>query len=378
MKAAVVVPSIGIESAGPSYTVPSLCRSLRDAGAEIVLYALEGTASRDWGIPIRQFKRHGISILRRLGYSPDMFSALKAIAGKVDVIHVNGIWLLPAVYPAFAAKNMRARIVYCPRGGLSAVALRRGRLKKWFMWHIGGQWKALKAASMFHAASYKEYEEIRALGLTQPVAVIPNGIDVPGLRHSPFSQKKRKLVFFGRIHETKAVGHLVLAWSRVAPHFPEWSLEIAGPDCGALSGIKKVVNERNIPRVSYMGELLGENKYRFLSSADVYVLPSLTENFGITIAEALACGTPVVASKGCPWPQLEMKKCGWWVDVGVDSLAKQLESVLRLPPNTLAEMGENGRKWMADDYMWESVGRKMLRACEWLVHGGEKPEFVMR
>ena len=235
---------------------------------------------------------------------------------------------------------------------------------------------ALRETDMFHAASMKELQEIRALGYKQPIALVPNGVDVPDVLHKPFSDSKRKIAFFGRIHVTKAVDHLVAAWGNVAAKFPEWSLEIAGPDCGAVPMLKKMIAERNIPRVSFVGEFHGKDKYKFLSSADLYVLPSLTENFGITIAEALACGTPVIASRGCPWERLDAKGCGWWIDIGVDALTAQLEVSLTTAVNELETMGKRGVTWMAAEFSWDGIAKKMAGAYKWLCSGDNKPDFV--
>lgn len=377
VKVIVTVPNIEDESAGPSYTVPALCKWLERAGAEVELHTLEKLPKRPLECKVRSYPRSANSLLRYLCWSPSMLKGFKNAAKSVDIIHVNGIWQLADIYPSRAVRGTNCKVVYCPRGGVSPTALWRGKtvIKK-LMWYFGGQYRALKEAAMFHAASQKEHDELRALGFTQPIAIIPNGIDVPEIQHKPFTTANRKIAFFGRIHPTKAAGHLVEAWGRVAADFPEWSLEIVGPDCGAVPQLKAMIAEKNIPRVSLLGELKGMKKYEFLAQADLYVLPSLTENFGITIAEALVCGTPCIASKGCPWEGLVGNRCGWWIDIGPDALEKQLRESLNTPPSTLEEMGKRGKAWMEHDFVWSGIGRKMLAAYEWLVDGGERPEFV--
>lgn len=377
MKVILTVPSIEDESAGPSYTVPSLCSVLVKAGAEVELHTLEKAPRKNWAFRVVEYWRAKKGTLRYLCWSPAMLNGFKKATKITDVIHVNGVWQLADIYPSRAVKGTKCKVVYCPRGGLSPAALWRGKtLIKKLMWYFGGQRRALQEASMFHAASRKECEEIRALGFKQPIAIVPNGIDVPSVIHKPFENMKRKLVFFGRIHETKAVNYLVEAWGRVAEEFSEWSLDIAGPDCGAVPALKAIIEEKNIPRVSFVGEFKGVKKYEFLAQADLYVLPSLTENFGITIAEALACGTPVIASKGCPWDGIETHNCGAWIDVGEEALEKKLKEILAMPPKSLQEMGIRGKEWMLRDYVWEGVGKKMLAAYEWLVNGGKRPEYV--
>lgn len=375
MRVLVTVPDIANESAGPSYTVPSLCNGLARNGVDVSLHVLGEAPDVRRDYVVVAHKHHKFPI-RALGRSPEMLHSLKVAVKESEIIHSNGIWMLPTVYPAIAKRGTKCKLVFCPRGGLSKAALSRSKIKKFLMGHLGGQYMALRETDMFHAASMKELLEIRALGYKQPIALVPNGIDVPEVEHKPFTGERRKLVFFGRIHKTKAVDHLVAAWGNVANKFPEWSLEIAGPDCGAVPMLKEMIAERNIPRVDFVGELHGIDKYKFLAAADLYVLPSLTENFGITIAEALACGTPVIASHGCPWERLDEKGCGWWIGLGEESLTSQLEKSLLEEPEILKQMGERGISWMRSEYIWDSIGLKMKKAYEWICKGGAKPDFV--
>ena len=375
MRVVVTVPSIQNESAGPSYTVPSLCRGLAKNGAGVDLYVLDKVPNVKREYDVVTYRRRRFPVWA-LGRSPEMLQGFRSVLKDCDIVHNNGIWMMPNVYPAIAKRGTRCKLVFCPRGGLSKAALSRSRIKKFLMGHLGGQYMALRETDMFHAASMKELQEIRALGYKQPIALVPNGIDVPDVEHKPFEGVGRKIAFFGRVHKTKAVDHLVAAWGNVADKFPDWSLEIAGPDCGAVSKLETMIAERNIPRVDFVGELHGFDKYKFLASADLYVLPSLTENFGITIAESLACGTPVIASKGCPWERLEEQKCGWWIDIGVDALTAQLESSLMKSPEMLEGMGKAGKAWMSLEFSWDGVAQKMLKAYGWLCYGGNKPNFV--
>ncbi len=375
MRAVVTVASIANESAGPSYTVPSLCQGLAKNGVDVQLHVLDSVPNAERKYSVITYERRRLPVFA-LGRSPEMLQGFKDVLKNCDIVHNNGIWMMPNVYPAIAKRGTKCKLVFCPRGGLSETALKRSRIKKFLMGHFGGQYMALQETDMFHAASMKELLEIRALGYKQPIALVPNGIDLPIVKHKPFGESKRKIAFFGRIHTTKAVDHLVKAWGNVADKFPDWSLEIAGPDCGALSILKTIIEERNIPRVSFVGELHGMDKYNFLASVDLYVIPSLTENFGITIAEALACGTPVIASRGCPWERLEEKDCGWWINIGVDALTAQLEESLNRSPMDLEMMGITGKEWMSAEFSWDEIAKKMIESYKWLCNGGEKPDFV--
>jgi glycosyltransferase involved in cell wall biosynthesis len=245
---------------------------------------------------------------------------------------------------------------------------------------MGWLWqrRALAVTDMFHATSEKEYEEIRAQGYRQPVAIVPIGMDVPEVEShvKEDAGRIRKVVFFGRLHKVKGVDRLVRAWGAVARD--GWELVIAGPDCGMLDVLKRIVAEEQAPRVSFVGEINGHAKYEFLAGGDVYVLPSDTENFGVTVAEALASGTPVIASRGTPWQGLERERCGRWVPIGVEPLAAALEELMGMDDTERAAMGARGREWIRRDFSWKGIGVKMKTAYEWLLDSGkvERPEWV--
>ena len=229
---------------------------------------------------------------------------------------------------------------------------------------------------MFHATSEKEYEEIRAAGYRQPVAIVPIGMDVPEVesRVKEDVGRVRKVVFFGRLHKVKGVDRLVRAWEGVARE--GWELVIAGPDCGMLAELKGIVAEKKLPRVSFVGEINGHAKYEFLAGGDVYVLPSDTENFGVTVAEALASGTPVVASQGTPWQGLEGNRCGRWVPIGVEPLAAALKEMMAMSDEERAAMGTRGREWIHRDFSWKGIGAQMKSAYEWLLGNATCPSCV--
>ena len=377
-----VVPAIGEESSGPSYSVPALCGGLMENGCDVSLHFTGTKPTRDFAFPVLVYP---ISRFPhpRLARSPKMLAGLTMAAQDADIIHNNSLWMMPNVYPAWAKRGTKCKLVTAPRGTLAAWSLSHHWLQKKLFGWFGGQYAALRATDMWHATSEKEYEEIRALGYRQPVAIVPIGMEVPvpevsgfGFRvsGSELGMRLKKVVFFGRLHKVKGVDRLVRAWELVARD--GWELVIAGPDCGMLEELKGIVAEKRLPRVSFVGEINGSAKYEFLAGADIYVLPSDTENFGVTVAEALASGTPVIASQGTPWQGLETEKAGRWIPVGVESLAEALKEMMSMSDEERAAMGVRGREWIARDFSWKGIGAKMTAAYEWLLGWGERPEWV--
>jgi glycosyltransferase involved in cell wall biosynthesis len=125
--------------------------------------------------------------------------------------------------------------------------------------------------------------------------------------------------------------------------------------------------------VSFSGPVYGEEKLALYHSAHLYVLPAHSENFAMTVAEALAAGTPAIVSRGAPWGGLAENDSGWWIDIGVDPLVACLEEALALPHARLAEMGENGRTWMAREFSWEVIGLQMKVFYEFLLGCAPRP-----
>lgn len=380
MKVIVTVSGIGMEAAGPSYSVPGLCRGLKAVGVDVCLHARMRDEARDF-----PFDHIAYPYLRSRclpGANPLMQDELRKACRDADILHSNGLWNMPSVYPGWAVKNTKCKLVVAPRGTLAPWALRKGWLKKKiFGWLFQNQ--VLRRADMFHATSEKEYEEIRAQGYRQPVAIVPIGMDLPDIssklrvKSCELGQRLKRVVFFGRLHKVKGVDRLLLAWGMVAQE--GWELVIAGPDRGMLEELKGIVAARKLPRVSFVGEINGPAKYAFLAGGDVYVLPSDTENFGVTVAEALASGTPVIASQGTPWQGLERERCGRWVPIGVEPLAAALAELMAMSDEERAAMGARGRAWIARDFSWKGIGAQMKAAYEWLLapEKVKKPEFVV-
>jgi glycosyltransferase involved in cell wall biosynthesis len=372
-----VVPDIADVEGGPAYTVPRLSESLGRLGAQVQLHVLTSS------IPVaRSYQIHAHGNWRfpnKLGISPKMRYALRQEAKGAEVIHNNGLWKMPNVYSAWAARGRLCRLVYSPRGMLSPWALRCFAWKKKLMWWLC-QGRAVRDAHCFHATAENEYQEIRAAGLRGPVAVIPNGIDIGAESANPSANGLRRLLFFGRLHPVKGIDLLLRAWQQIENRFPDWELHIAGVSDppGYQEQMEQLAGSLGIRRVCFPGPAFGPDKTRQFQQAELFVLPSHSENFGVAVAEALAHGVPAIVTKGAPWSGLETHECGWWIEQGVDSLADCLRSALALSPEKLRDKGRRGRQWMEQEFSWDRVGRMMLETYRWLLGGGAPPAWVHR
>lgn len=380
MKVIQVVPSIAHESSGVSYTMLSICRGLTNAGCDVSLYSTGlprnvKLPSEAVECPVKTFP------CVRLARSPEMLRRLKEACKTAAVIHSNSLWMMPNIYPYWASRGTSCKLVIQPHGTLSEYALARSKWKKrligWF-----GQYAALDASDMWVATAESEYEDIRRLGYKQPVVVLPNGVDLPIINLSEIKRCKRgrrRMFFLSRIHPKKNVGMLIKCWSKLEDQFPDWDLSIVGPDKDNpyADEMKSLAVGLGCKRVTFEGEMKGVEKFRFMAESDCEVLPTYSENFGMVVAEALACGTPVICSRGAPWSGLCSEKCGWWVPAELSAIEDAMKDAMSMSRDALCAMGARGYEWMRRDYDWNVIGKRMLVAYKWLCGTGDRPQWVI-
>ena len=376
MKLVHVVPHIDQEAAGPSYSVPRLCQSLAACGNQVELTCL---AARGDIAGVALDLHAQWPVLGRFAISSSLAIALWRKAATVDIVHNHSLWSMVNVAAGWVVPGRRAKLVTSPRGTLSNWALSRSPGFKRLLWPL--QRRVLAKAHLLHATSEVEYNEIRSQGFTAPVAVIPNGIDVPTLPVLPpcaADSKSRTLLFLSRIHPIKGLDRLLQAWVEIQGNHPDWRLVIAGRgDAAHVEEVKSLSAKIGALRVEFPGPLYGAAKSQAYWDADLFVLPTHSENFGMVVAEALAHGCPAIVSTGAPWPGLQTESCGWWVPNDVETLATTLTGAMQLPVEDLTAMGQRGRAWMERDYGWVAIGHKMDAAYRWLLLGGACPAWVL-
>jgi glycosyltransferase involved in cell wall biosynthesis len=374
-----VVASINDPGAGTSYSVRSLAGALGARGAKARIHTVSGwrgnSAAGDASPAVTAHRQDfaGAPFLGAACLSGEMDRALRA--STTNILHGHGLWLMPNIYPAWAARQGRAALVVSPRGMLGPEALAFSRLRKQAFWRLF-QGRALREAACLHATSAAELDDIRAAGLSNPVAVIPNGADLPELaRRHPTGA--RTVLSLGRIHPKKGLDTLIRAWALVEAAHPDWRLRIVGPaELGHDRELTALGATLKLRRISIEGPAYGQARLAAYREADLFVLPTRHENFANTVAEALAAGVPVISTKGAPWAGLETEACGWWIDHGPEPLAAAMNAALALPRESLGAMGTKGRAWMARDFSWERVADQMLAVYAWVTHGGQRPDTV--
>ncbi len=289
-------------------------------------------------------------------------------------MHVHGLWTMPTVYPSWATTRTPCAVVMSPHGMLEPWARNWHSIRK-DAFSFALQRRALDRVDLFHATADSEADSIRDAGFTAPIAVVPIGVDIPNLSHDRPTSEQRRALYLGRLHPKKNVEALIEAWTAVSSRHPEWTLTIAGPGEPSYEAeLHRLVAASS--RIEMTGPAYGAAKVELLSTADLFVLPSHSENFGIVVAEALSYGVPVIATVGTPWQGLVAEGCGWWTEPTAEALSAALDESMNLDHETLDAMGLRGRRWVEREFSWTVIAGMMTDAYRWTQRGGTVPDFV--
>jgi glycosyltransferase involved in cell wall biosynthesis len=293
------------------------------------------------------------------------------------LFHDHGAWLPSNVAAAFVAWRADIPLVISTRGMLIPWALNHHRWKKHVAWWAY-QKQVLRQADLFHVTSGEEAAMLRALGFEQPVAVIPNGVQLPPAASPKSEGGNRTALFLSRIHPKKGLPMLIDAWASARPE--GWNLELVGPsENGHREELKRITQRHGLDEaISFVGPVTDEEKWSYFHRADLFVLPTHSENFGIVVAEALASGTPVLTTTGAPWQELIDYRCGWWVSPNRAAIAEALQDAVSLSDAERYAMGDRGSTLVRERYSWENVGNQMLQAYHWLLDGGPPPACIQQ
>jgi len=325
---------------------------------------------------------------RRFCYSAEMGEILKEEATGADIIHSHGLWLYPGLAARRQADTFQIPRILSVHGMLEPWAFRHHAWKKRLAWRLFEHGN-LRTATCLHATSRQEVASIRSHGFSNPVAIIPHGIETACYRspdETPFVRDLREelagqriILFLSRLHPVKGPDHLLEAWRRLAVRFPGWRLVMAGPDVeGYRDKLELQVHKSGLDgRVTFIGPVFDADKYALLAAAELFVLPSHTENFGLVVMEALAAGVPVITTKGAPWADLVTHRCGWWVEQGVDSLAIAMENALCMSMDDLRDMGCRGRHLTENYYARSALTERMIAAYQWMCSGKDRPDGII-
>lgn len=405
--------SVSTLGGGISEAIRALAMAQESVGADVSVMSVRdaGGDLAPWpqGEPIwlRHQKLPGMLRL------PDLSEKLDK--ADPDITHVHGLWTWLSVgVPRWAARRKRPAIV-SPHGMLDAWALNQSRWKKRIA-RAAFERQHLESAACLHALCQSEAESIRAYGLENPIAIIPNGIDLPelgnqGARVRSQASGRKILLFLGRIHPKKGLVNTLKAWAEVRGQIPgggsqqEWTFAIAGWDQGGHEAeLKRLCDEYDItyadipasdfvdpssslitdhcslgtlPTIFFLGPAFGETKDALLRSADAFILPSFSEGLPMSVLEAWAYELPVLMTDHCNLPEGFTNHAAIQIGTDAASIAKGMAGLIRSPTPDRRSLGENGRELVERQFTWRQVAAQMNEVYEWVMGCGTKPGCVI-
>lgn len=348
---------------GPIETVYQLCKYSNDRGAEIRVLTTDANGSQALEVNINQDIEIAEKFLVRYckrwrgTTAPSLFKNLPEYIRWADIVHLTMTYSSPTPPTLLLANQIRRPVVWSPHGSLLQFPGKsKPVLKK--IWNNICQLVAPENL-LIQVASRTEEKDTRLAFPDRNIVLIPNGVSIPVKSRLFPRNDKFRLLYLGRLHPKKGISQLLAACKILANSSFQFKLVIAGE--GDLEYTEKLRNEildRKLSQnVEMVGLVIGDVKLELMSKTDVLVLPSFFESFGNVVAEALAFGVPVIASKHTPWSRLEEMNCGLWIDNTPESLFQGIKDISSMP---LREMGKRGRSWMENEFAWPKVADNML------------------
>ncbi|UCD51492.1 MAG: glycosyltransferase [Phycisphaerales bacterium] len=385
MRIAFVTSYLDDRFGGPVTVVKKLGEALADAGHEISYWA-PGEDGADGNFAPSGASVHlcGHSWPRSWYRSRRLPQALSSSLHSIDLVHISELWSHPIYAASRVARAKGVPYILRPAGSLEPWGLSSGYLKslkkRLYIGLVGRS--IMERAACLQAASEREAESVRRIGYRGPVTVIPNGVDLdhasPGCpteadRYWPDLKDRPVVLFMSRLSPEKGLDLLIPLWADLVKmrRFRDAILMVAGPDYrGYARTVESLTRRHQVEScVRTIGMLQGEEKLALLRRADVFVLPSYSDSFGIVVAEALACGTPVVTTTGTPWGRLETVDAGRCVSPTKPALTDALCQLLDLTPSQRHAMGQRGRALIEAEHTWDKIAVQFLRLCDCILKG---------
>lgn len=416
MKVLEATHSLSSLGGGVAIAIQSLGMALDELGVEVEFAALQdsGASLPGWGpLPPRFFHP---SFPKKIIPSADLMDCLT----KHDLLHSHGLWSAISLAVSSHGTRNRKPWVVSPHGMMDPWALNNSRWKKRLAALISEN-RHLHGAACIHALCLSEADSVRAYGLNNPIAIIPNGVALPkanaefGMRNS----ECKNLLFLGRLHPKKGLAQALRAWSQIhhskfqIPNSLNWNFVIAGWDQGGHeSELKRLCVELNLPfadiptavflaehrtlttencPVIFTGSAFGNEKDALLRSADAFILPSLSEGLPMSVLEAWAYGLPVLMTPECNLPEgfaagaavrigaedAKKAECGKLKAESCGNIEGGLHALFEMSDVDRAAMGERGRRLVEERFTWPKVAAQMKEVYEWILGGNPPPEFIV-
>lgn len=403
-KLAVITSSISRKGGGLYETIRGLNTHLSVyEDIDIQIFTLEDEYSF---VDIEKYKPIKVSVYKIKGpkYFGYCWKYLQNVNNyKPDIMHSQGLWMFPSIVEYLMGRKYSIPYVISPQGMLDGWALKNSKYKK-LIALLFYEKAHLRYAGCLHAIREREYYDIRKLGISNPVCVIPNGVTLPSLENLPeppwknmIEQGRKILVYLGRYHHKKNLINLIKAWKLVTKKKNnQWLLVFAGCDGGDgyEEKMKMVAAEQNIEYIDitkekeneksrnidiiFVGPQYHEKNTSVLYHSNAFILPSLSEGLPIAVLQAWTCEKPVVMTKECNLEEGFKERAAIQIETNVKSIAHGLNVLFELSDNDIKNIGKMGRQLVEKKFSWPIVATQMKSVYDWLLGGGSPPSCVIK
>jgi len=351
------IPSINASAGGPSIYMKLLAKEL---GQLCDLHILTHKNADD--VELENCKVHylddGISsFLKNKKYFSDLLDHIQPA-----IVHINCCWLPENYFIQKWAQKRGIKIVITPHGAFDPTCVQRNYYTKKLPALILYQKRAIRQADYMIATSEVERKNIQSIEDKTKIKTIPTGIDINQIKMRQSWNQNHSILCLSRIHPIKGLENLIDAVNEIKSELTDYQILIAGNgDENYIKTLQDKVNECGLSEIiKFIGAVYNAQKWELYQNSDFFISSSLSENFGLSIAEALASGTPVITTKGTPWQDIETYHCGKWIDVGSKPLSEAIQQMIKLTDAEREAMGQNARKLIEEKYSAKVMAEKIM------------------
>ena len=385
------VPAIGGIYGGPSKSILALAKSLGRQGVMVDLVTTNANGNDKLDVPLQNWiaeenyrvQYFPCQVYGDYKWSTPLAKWLWRNLHSYDGVYINAIFSLTSLPFYWTCRCQKIPYVIAPRGMLEPWALANKAWKKYLYYRLLER-PSLNRAIAIHALASTEAKNILSLGLNSPIVTIPNGIfpceferlPSPEIFYQKFSHIRDKILilFLGRIDPKKGLDLLAPAFAQVNAQFPNTHLVVAGPDnIGFLPVAQQYFKDENcLHSVTFTGMLTGKLKLSALSAAGLYVSPSYSEGFSMSVLEGMACGLPCVITNGCNFPEADTAQAAHVVDIKSEAIALALINLLK-GPDAAKAMGNRAHQFVLKNYTWDTVATNLVQVYQAILNGKPVP-----